>query len=208
MYMWNSPQMLIFDLGNLVNDIYTASFNTTLTATFFTVEEEFEPADLILPISARKGSEGKASVFMLPEDTAANTIGFPRNVNRAVFTVSACGQATEEFWWANVLQSNIDTFKNETGTLYGFSPFREVQVLIDGLIAGVQWPFPVIFTGGVVPGLWRPVVGIDTFDLREHEIDITPWLPILCDGDEHSFEIRVAGIEDDGENHEIGRAHV
>lgn len=48
------------------------------------------------------------------------------------------------------------------------------------------------------PGLWRPIVGIDAFDLREHEIDITPWLPILCDGNEHTFEIKVAGINDNG----------
>ena len=111
----------------------------------------------------------------------------------------------------------------------------EVQLLIDGHLAGVYWPFSIIFTGGIVPGLWRPVrhlsglslpvwgcflsdetccrgklshfgiqppillprrallfifqlqvgmltpkcakiVGIDSFDLRQHEIDITPFL--------------------------------
>ncbi|KAF4625881.1 hypothetical protein G7Y89_g12283 [Cudoniella acicularis] len=198
LYFWNSPQTLIFDLGNLVNDIYTGSFNTTLTVTFFTSEETVEPASLIIPISARKGSTNSPSIFTLPSDNATNTISFPRNANRAVFSVSACGQATEEFWWSNSLQSDINAFIPVDGVLYGYSPFREVQVLIDGQLAGVQWPFPVIFTGGVVPGLWRPIVGIDAFDLREHEIDITPWLPVLCDGRQHSFEIRVAGIVDDG----------
>lgn len=198
MYLWNSPQKLIFDLGNLISDVYTGSFNTTLTATFFTSQETVEPADLIIPISARQGAASQASLFTLPTDNATNTISFPRNVNRAVFSVSACGQATEEFWWGNVLQSDINTFVPYDGTLYGYSPFREVQVLIDGQLAGVQWPFPVIFTGGVVPGLWRPIVGIDAFDLREHEIDISPWLPILCDGAQHTFEIRVVGIVDDG----------
>lgn len=198
MYLWNSPQKLIFDLGNLVNDIYTGSYTTTLTATFFTSEETVEPASLIIPISSRQGSASAGSVFTLPADNATNTISFPRNANRAVFSVSACGQATEEFWWSNVLQSNIDTFDAVDGTLYGYSPFREIQVLIDGQLAGVQWPFPVIFTGGVVPGLWRPIVGLDAYDLREHEIDITPWLPLLSDGTEHTFEIRVVGILDDG----------
>ncbi|KAF8855092.1 hypothetical protein BDZ45DRAFT_21175 [Acephala macrosclerotiorum] len=198
MYFWNTPQKLIFDLGNLIDSTYTGPFNTTLTATFFTAQETVEPADLIIPISKRQGAASSASLFTLPSDNATNTISFPRNVNRAVFSVSACGQATEEFWWGNVLQSDINTFVPYDGTLYGYSPFREVQVLIDGQLAGVQWPFPVIFTGGVVPGLWRPIVGIDAFDLREHEIDITPWLPILCDGAQHSFEIRVVGIVDDG----------
>lgn len=198
MYFWKSPQKLIFDLGNLIDATYTGPFNTTLTATFFVAQETVDPADLILPISARQGSANAASVFMLPSANASNTISFPRNANRAVFTVSACGQSTEEFWWSNVLQSNINTFVPYDGTLYGYSPFREVQVLIDGQLAGVQWPFPVIFTGGVVPGLWRPIVGLDAFDLREHEIDITPWLPLLSDGTQHTFEIRVAGIIDDG----------
>ncbi|CAG8972435.1 hypothetical protein HYALB_00001124 [Hymenoscyphus albidus] len=198
LYFWNSPQTLIFDLGNLINDIYTGPFNTTLTATFYTSEETASPASLIVPISTRKGSTNSASLFTLPGENATNTIIFPRNANRAVFSISACGQSTEEFWWGNVLQSNINTFEPYAGTLYGYSTFREVQVLIDGQLAGVQWPFPVIFTGGVVPGLWRPIVGIDAFDLREHEIDITPWLPILSDGQQHTFEIRVAGIEDDG----------
>lgn len=198
MSLWNSPQKLIFDLGNLVNDIYTASFNTTLTATFFTTEDTVEPASLIIPISSRKGPVNAGSVFTLPTDNATSTVSFPRNANRAVFSVSACGQAAEEFWWGNVLNSNVATFEPVDGILFGYSPFREIQVLIDGQLAGVQWPFPVIFTGGVVPGLWRPIVGIDAFDLREHEIDITPWLPVLCDGAEHTFEIKVVGILDDG----------
>jgi len=68
------------------------------------------------------------------------------------------------------------------------------------MLAGVAWPFPIIFTGGVVPGLWRPIVGIDAFDLREDEIDITPFLPILCDGNSHNFTLRVSGLVagDDG----------
>lgn len=96
-----------------------------------------------------------------------------------------------------MLQSEINTFPSY-GTLYGYSPFREVQLFIDGMLAGVAWPFPIIFTGGIVPGLWRPIVGIDAFDLKEDEIDITPWLPRLCDGKAHNFTIRVSGLNDSG----------
>lgn len=194
---WKSPQKLIFDLGNLVDDQYTGSFNATLTATFFTADVEtgkFAPADLIVPISARKGEANGASHFTLPADNATSTVSLPRNVNRAVFSISANGQASEEFWWANVLQTDIFTFRTTAGRLLGLSPFREVQLLIDGKLAGAQWPFPVIFTGGVVPGLHRPIVGLQAFDLREHQIDITPWLPVLCDGAEHTFTIKVAGL--------------
>ena len=44
-------------------------------------------------------------------------------------------------------------------------------------------------------------MGIDAFDLRQHEIDVTPWLPLLCDGTSHTFEIKVAGLDDDGAGH-------
>ncbi|OIW28856.1 hypothetical protein CONLIGDRAFT_561751, partial [Coniochaeta ligniaria NRRL 30616] len=197
--LWKTPQKLIFDLGNLIDDKYTGPFNTTLTATFFTAEDNSgaaTPSDLVIPISKRQAAANAVSQFTLPADDATNTISFPRNARRAVFSVSACGQASEEFWWSNVLQSDAYAFNATAGAFPGFSPFREVQVLIDGQMAGVEWPFPVIFTGGVVPSLHRPIVGIDAFDLREHEIDITPFLPLLCDGAEHTFTIRVAGIDD------------
>src|ERR1700712_4691298 len=35
-YFWNSPQNIIFDLGNIIDNTYTGYYYTTLTATFFT----------------------------------------------------------------------------------------------------------------------------------------------------------------------------
>ncbi|ORY10896.1 peptide N-acetyl-beta-D-glucosaminyl asparaginase amidase A-domain-containing protein [Clohesyomyces aquaticus] len=197
--LFKNPQKIIFDLGNLVDDTYTGSFNTTLTATFF-IADDTDPADVIIPVSSGKSSSNNPSAFVVPDQKAISTLLLPQNVKKAVFSISACGQGAEEFWWSNVLTSDTNVFGNQT-TLYGYSPFRELQLYIDGGLAGVAWPFPIIFTGGVVPGFWRPVVGIDAFDLREDEIDISPFLPVLCDGKEHTFEIRVAGIADDGEGH-------
>jgi hypothetical protein len=185
----------------LLDDKYTGIFNATMTAIFFNSDIETDqapPSDLIIPISARQGANNSVSQFTLPAQNATNTISFPRNAHRAVFSVSANGQASEEFWWSNVPETDVSTFNATAGELPGLSPFREVQVLIDGQLAGVQWPFPVIFTGGVVPSLHRPIVGIEAFDLREHEIDITPFLPLLCDGKQHSFTIRVAGLNGTG----------
>lgn len=195
--LFKTPQKVIFDLGNLVDDTYTGEWNTTLTATFFTAKDTFEPADVIIPISARRSTMNQPSSFVVPETNATSTMSLPRNAKKVVFSVSACGQAAEEFWWSNVLTSDTQKFGNDT-TLYGHSPFRELQVYIDGYLAGVAWPFPVIFTGGIVPGFWRPIVGIDAFDLREVEIDISPFIPLLSDGSAHTFDIRVVGIDDDG----------
>jgi hypothetical protein len=199
--LWRQPQKIIFDLGNLINDKYTGPFNTTLHLTFFKADvttSQTPPSDLIIPITAKRSADNKPSQWVVPVDTASSTVSFPRNANRAVFSVSVNGQASEEFWWSNVLSSDVYTFNDTSGTFPGYSPFREAQVYIDGQLAGVQWPFQVIFTGGIVPSLHRPIVGIDVFDLREHEIDITPWLPLLCDGKQHTFSINIAGIADDG----------
>ncbi|KAI9671879.1 MAG: hypothetical protein M1831_003407 [Alyxoria varia] len=196
------PQKLIFDLPNLINEKYTASLNVTLRATFSSFKEAKDPADLIIPVSARKSSEDEASAWSLPSSVASNSLTLPRNIRRAVFSIAANGQIDEEFWFGNVLSSDVEAFP-QARTLNGFSPFREVQLLIDDSLAGVVWPFPIIFTGGVVPGLWLPIVGIDAFDLKEDEIDITPFLPVLCDGREHTFEIRVTGISDDGRGHGV-----
>ncbi|KAI9840999.1 MAG: hypothetical protein M1837_001074 [Sclerophora amabilis] len=199
--LFKSPQKVIFDLGNLIDGTYTAPFNITLTATFLNDVNAVIAADVIVPISARRSATNKPSAFTIPADNATDIVSFPRNIRRAVFTISACGQADEEFWWSNVLSSNTETFASTSGSLYGFSPFRELQLFIDGNLAGVAWPFAIIFTGGVAPGLWRPIVGIDAFDLREREVDISPWLPILCDGGHHAFEIRVVGIDDNGQGY-------
>jgi hypothetical protein len=47
------------------------------------------------------------------------------------------------------------------------------------------------------------MVGIDSFDLKEDEIDITPWLSVLSDGKPHSYEIRVMGLTDDGKGNAV-----
>lgn len=194
--LWKEPQTLIFDLGNIMNDVYTGSFNATLTAHFSLQnnEKSARAADLILPISARKSTSNSASAFSVPTDNTTVSYKIPSNTSRAVVSISACGQSEEEFWWSNVFTDDTTSFENTVGSLYGYSPFREIQLYIDGILAGVVWPFPVIFTGGVAPGFWRPIVGTDAFDLRQSEIDISPFLPLFRDDKEHSFEIRVSGL--------------
>ncbi|KAJ5585304.1 uncharacterized protein N7459_005104 [Penicillium hispanicum] len=191
--LWQKPQKLIFDLGNIVNNVYTGSFNVTLTA-HFSYENTARTADAILPISARNSASNSSSAFTVPSDNTTVKYKIPAAASRAVVAISACGQSEEEFWWSNVFSQDSEDFTDTVGELYGYSPFREVQLYIDGILAGVVWPFPVIFTGGVAPGFWHPIVGIDAFDLRQPEIDISPFLPLVQDGNEHSFEIRVTGL--------------
>jgi hypothetical protein len=94
--LFKRDQKLIFDLGNLIDDVYTGAFNVTLTAAFFTVGDSETPADLIIPVSKRSAAEDMASVFNLDEGAAVNSLMIPRNTKKAVFTIAATGQSSEE----------------------------------------------------------------------------------------------------------------
>ncbi|GAB0133299.1 hypothetical protein EsDP_00001711 [Epichloe bromicola] len=200
--LWKQPQQLIFDLGNAVDDKYTGSFNATLTATFFREKANqpgdtgplATPADEILAVSAGRAKSNAGSAWTYPDEKASASVSLPRNIKRAVLSIAATGQSDEEFWWSNVPEESKDTFNGTT--LLGKGSFREVRLFIDGKIAGLSWPFPVLFTGGISPPLHRPMAGTQAFDLREQEIDITPWLGILCDGTPHDFSMEVVGADD------------
>ncbi|KAI1341680.1 peptide N-acetyl-beta-D-glucosaminyl asparaginase amidase A-domain-containing protein [Xylariaceae sp. FL0016] len=193
-----AEQTVILELNNVVDgDRYTGFFNVTLEALYFNdvYEHGLHPADAIYPISTLSSSANTSSVFSLPDDDGAVNLTFPRNVKTAVVSVMASGNGEEEFWFTNVPTEYVDTFPANPGWLYGYSPFREVQLLIDGQLAGVSWPFPILFTGGVDPGAWRPIVGIDAFELPSFEIDVTPWLSLLTDGQAHSFQLQTVGFD-------------
>ncbi|TVY30809.1 Peptide-N4-(N-acetyl-beta-glucosaminyl)asparagine amidase A [Lachnellula hyalina] len=180
-------------LDNLYDTVFTGAYNVTITALYYNDHQMISPANLILPISTQSSAQNKASVISLPDGNATVSFTLPRNAERAVVSVLASGNGAEEFWFRNVPTEYTDTFNNSA--LHAYSPFREVQVLIDGDIAGVGWPFPIIFTGGISPGIWVPIVGVHTYDLPSFEVDISPWLGILCDGMPHSFELAVVGYD-------------
>lgn len=193
-------QKIILDLGNVFDgDLYTGTYNLTLEALYFndSYSKGFHPAHHIYPISNLTSAQNKVPVFSLPGDSGSVTLSsLPRNIKTAVVSLMASGNSAEEFWYTNVPSEYVDTFDDDDdGSVYGYSSFREVQLSIDGQLAGVSWPFPILFTGGVDPGLWRPVVGINTYDLPSFDIDMTPWLSLLCDGGEHTFAIQVVAFD-------------
>ncbi|KAL2075852.1 hypothetical protein VTL71DRAFT_795 [Oculimacula yallundae] len=188
-----TKQKIIMQLDNIYNEVFTGNFNMTITALYYNDDKGFTPADSILPISAQLSSSNKSSVISLPDGNASVPVRFPRNVERAVVSILASGNGAEEFWFTNVPTEYEKTFNNTA--IYGYSSFREVQLLIDGKLAGAIWPFPTIFTGGISPGLWVPIVGVDAYDLPSFEIDISPFLGLLCDGNSHTFELKVVGYD-------------
>lgn len=68
---------------------------------------------------------------------------------------------------------------HDDDTLLGAGPSRVIEVYINNQLAGFVFPFPVIYTGGIAPQLWSPMVAVSAFDVPFYQIDVTPFLPQL-----------------------------
>ncbi|KAK9488406.1 peptide N-acetyl-beta-D-glucosaminyl asparaginase amidase A-domain-containing protein [Lipomyces starkeyi] len=190
-----SEQQIIFEMGNLVDETYTGKFAMTLTAQFYFAPEHVENgsfADTIIPVSARRSSQLKPSHFSLPQDRAAVTLTLPRKVHRVTMLISASGNAAEEFWYTNVASEFKNAFPDVS--LDGYGPHRELQVYVNGKLVAATFPFPIIFTGGIAPGLWRPIVGIAAYDLPVYEIDLTAALPLFWEGAEVEVKVESGDV--------------
>lgn len=196
-------QKVIFSLDNVYSDVYTGAFDVTLEAIYYNdhYASRLDPADIIYPISLLASDRNASSVFSLPDDNGTVSVTFPRNTKRAVVSILASGNGNEEFWYQNVPSQYVNTFPDNEGWLFGYSAFREIELLIDGNLAGVSWPCPILFTGGVDPGFWRPIAGYDAYDLPTFEVDVTPWLPLLADGKLHEFALKVVGYDSEVQGH-------
>ncbi|RLN25318.1 peptide-N4-(N-acetyl-beta-glucosaminyl)asparagine amidase A-like [Panicum miliaceum] len=74
-------------------------------------------------------------------------------------------------------------------------PFREVTVHLDGDVVGAVWPFPVIYTGGINPLIWRPITSIGSFNFPTYDIELTPFLGRLLDGEQHELGFAVTNAQ-------------
>lgn len=103
--------------------------------------------------------------------TVTAKVTLPGNVTTATLDLYAVGQINDEFWWAEQ------------------PAFREIEVSIDGKPAGVVWPYPYVYTGGVNPLIWRPLTGVHTLDIPSYRIDLSPFAGEL--GGTHTISLTV-----------------
>ncbi len=103
--------------------------------------------------------------------TVTATVTLPDNVTTATLDLYAVGQINDEFWWAEQ------------------PAFREIEVSIDGKPAGVVWPYPYVYTGGVNPLIWRPLTGVHTMDIPSYRLDLSPFAGEL--GGTHTISLTV-----------------
>ncbi|WP_190107675.1 peptide-N4-asparagine amidase [Streptomyces cinnamoneus] len=171
-------------IGNTVNETYTGVIKVKVTLTFYRAEGRAEPARTPDQVLTLDGAHHEGAVY-------EGLLTTPRNSERIVAEVYATGSGggCEEFWYLTVPDAAPYSCKAKDG------PYREVQVSVDGRLAGIAAPFPTVWTGGWSnPFLWYVIPGPRAFDVRPVEYDLTPFAGQLNDGKPHKVAISVAGV--------------
>ena len=175
-----SIQPVVINLDNIVDQTYTGIFNVSVKLDFYRSDHKLaDVPDLIFPVSA---STTTSSWFTLPSSQDPFGVGgeisaLPSNAIKAEVEVFLSGHSNDEFWYTNV----PDDLANQTAGFFGGGSLKELQIRIDEHLVAVDYPFPTIYTGGINPLLWRPLVAIHAFDVPSTKYDVTPCLPLFFD---------------------------
>jgi hypothetical protein len=185
--LFKTSQAGFASLGNIIGE---DGLNSIIFGTF---RLEFYPAnfinpaprtaDMVLPVT-QNGNDSVTLNNGTPEYTETFTL--PTNVESAYLDVIAQSQNEEEQWFF-CLPNTVASQVNECGN----TDFRQVNVSIDGAPAGVAPVFPWIYTGGVDPGLWIPIPGVQTLNLLPYRVDLTPFAGVLSNGQPHTVGVTV-----------------
>jgi Peptide N-acetyl-beta-D-glucosaminyl asparaginase amidase A len=183
------------NIGNLVNGPYTGVIYASAYLLFYPYTEgsgEQPPvvADLVYPLpGTADGSytlQSSTSTLSLTFTVPRQVENIPTTVARAYLDVFAQSQYQDEFWYSNV-PDNLAQQLNQ----YGGTSFREVEVSIDGQVAGFAPVYPWIYTGGIDPYLWAPIPGVQALNFVPYRIDLSPFAVPLSDGNSHTISLNV-----------------
>jgi Peptide N-acetyl-beta-D-glucosaminyl asparaginase amidase A len=185
--LFKTAQSGYASLGNIVGaDGLTSVIFGTFQIVFY--EANFAnpaplTADAVLPVQ-----DGGNSSFQISSTNTEVVQSFtlPQNTEALYLDVVAQSQNAEEQWFFCVPNSIA-------GTLFdcGNTAFREVEISVDGKAAGAAPVYPWIYTGGLDPGLWVPIPGVQTLNLVPYRVDLTPFAGTLDDGEAHTVGVSV-----------------
>ncbi|EAP96965.1 hypothetical protein JNB_20183 [Janibacter sp. HTCC2649] len=184
------PQQVQMYLGNTVDSTYTGIFDIDVDLTFYATSTTWPAAkgpETVQPLASATTANGATS----------GTLTLPTNTERLLAQVYATGSGggCEEFWYSAAPTTSPDDYWCKTGK----GPWRELEVLVDGRLAGIATPYPHIYTGGWSnPFLWYVLPAPRTFDLLPLTVDLTPFVGTLTDGRAHDVSVRVVGAEGSG----------
>jgi hypothetical protein len=176
-------------IGNYVSSTDNGVYDQTATLTFYETgpasPAPAEPGTVVGVGSADVGASNNSVTFTVPS--------LPRNTVRAQLEIYIKGNGCDEQWFASVPNGIYD--KNPSWFCPN-GPYREVDASIDGTRAGAVQYFPYIYTGGIVPTLWRPIPAIGTFNLTPEVLDVTPLAADLDQAGSHTVTLTVPGAND------------
>ncbi len=183
-----TPQPFRGGVENYTSPVYTGVYAQTVTLTFYQADRRHPaPAtpDHVAGFGHADATPAAPTVHFTAQD-------LPRNITRAYLEVTLEGHACDEQWFDDV--PDAVAAKYPAAGLCGKGPYREADFAIDGTAAGSAFTFPHIYSGGIVPQLWRPVVAIDTFSLHAETYDVTPFAGRLVDGGTHDISFTFPDI--------------
>jgi hypothetical protein len=177
-------------LGNFVGVSGGVTYNGIIYAN---AQIDFYPADfrdraprvpdVVVPLPT--ASIG-AFTLNTTADQLSQSVTLPRNTEEAYLDIFAQSQSNDEFWWTCV-PSDV---ANELFSC-GNTAFRETEITIDGVPAGIAPVYPWIYTGGVDPYLWEPIPGVQTLNFKPFRVNLTPFSGVLSDGNAHTIGLSV-----------------
>ena len=140
----------------------TGRFLVNLTLYLYPGEKPSEAPDAVIPLWMDSWKEGLAVARLTrtsPNVTAA--ISVPSNTYKARLVLFTEGLAYDEFWY-----------------YYG-AGYREVKIYFDDTLAALVHPYHYIYTGGLMPFLWRPIPAVKTYLTEPVVVDLTGLLPLI-----------------------------
>ncbi len=179
-----TPQTGIASIQNIVDSTYTGIIYASASLLFYPANGTYAAATA--PSVVLSLSDNTTTRLNSTTDKQSATFTLPRNIERAYLDVIAQSQASDEFWYTCVPSDVAGELQN-----CGNTGFRETEVSIDGVPAGVAPIYPWIYTGGLDPYLWEPITGIETLNFKPYRVDLTPFAGVLSDGNQHTVAVSV-----------------
>jgi len=183
LFQW--PQNVSASIPNVVTAVYTGVLHINVSFSFFA--------------SGRTRGSGLPEAAVVPLRSPHSVMVSPWNSTLtqgwANFTARRLAADTGGVF-LDVFASGHECEEFEAGYDCG-TPLRRFVVYVNGVPAGVMYPFPVVYSGGVNPLLWRPLAGVESFSISPLRFDLSPFVPRMVAG-EAEVAIRVEGASASG----------
>lgn len=190
-----SDQTVTGILNNAHWDGYFGIYYVQLTLSFYATDANHPAIDapdyigVLYPKDAQglPTNHGGSGYGSFDANSADKFVAFtlsdlPRNLVSLHADLRAQGHgANEEFWHS--------------------SGKRQVELVIDGQVAGFAPLYPVLFTGANGPGNWMPIPSPRAWHLDPYRVDLTPFVGQLVDGKPHVFELHVPDATLEGDDY-------